>query len=271
MDKFSVLMSLYCKENVACLSESLDSIFNQTLLPSEVVLVEDGPLTPELYKVVGKYVEKHPIIKVVPLDKNVGLGRALNEGLKHCSYELVARMDTDDICKSDRFEKQITYMEQHPEIAVCGSWIDEFITSPADIVSSRKLPENHEELYQYGKTRNPINHVTVVFRKEAVLKVGSYQHCALMEDYYLWVRMIVHGMKLHNIPESLVYVRISADMFKRRGGFKYACTEASFQWKMYKFGYINLCNVLKNISIRFVVRIMPNSLRGFIYKRVIRK
>ncbi len=271
MENFSVLLSLYCKETDSFLRESLDSVFNQTIIPNEVILVEDGPLTPELYTTVKAYVDKYPQIKVVPLEKNGGLGAALNEGLKHCTNELVARMDTDDICKPNRFAKQIDYMQQHPDIDVCGCWIDEFIDSTTNVVSTRKLPENHDEIFQFGKSRNPINHPAVMFRKHAVLSVNSYQTFYLFEDYYLWARMLVKGLKFHNIQESLLFFRTSADMFKRRGGFKYACTEASFQWALYKIGYINLLYACKNIGIRFFIRIIPNRLRELIYKKLIRK
>ena len=125
--KFSVLLSVYRKEQPAYLRQSLDSIFTQTLLPDEVVLVKDGPLTDALDEVAEDYCRKYPVIRVVPLSENQGLGRALNEGLKHCSYDLVARMDTDDVAKPERFEKQIAVFCAHPEMDVVGAWIDEFV------------------------------------------------------------------------------------------------------------------------------------------------
>lgn len=269
--KFSVLMSLYYKENPAYLRESLESVFCQTLKPDEVVLVEDGPLTPALYDVVEEYARQHTEMKRVPLAQNGGLGKALREGLKHCSHSLVARMDTDDVCKPERFEKQVAFMENHPEIDVVGAWIDEFKDTTAQVVSTRKLPEYPNEIREFGKKRNPMNHPTVMFRKEAVERAGGFQHFHLFEDYHLWVRMMQAGARLYNIPEALLYFRISPDVYKRRGGWQYALVELRFQWCMHKTGYIGLSILLQNILIRLSTRIVPNAMRGYIYKKFLRK
>ncbi len=270
LSPFSVLLSLYYKESPDFLYQSLASIFDQTAIPAEVVLVKDGPLTEELKKILLGYQQKYSSLKIIPLPQNQGLGRALNEGLKHCTYDIVARMDTDDIAKPDRFEKQLSFLEAHPEIDVVGSWIDEFEGSIDNILSVRKLPETPEELFQYGKSRNPINHPAVMFRKSAVLRNGSYQHFPLFEDYYLWVRMLMNGSKFYNIQESLLYFRTSPDMFKRRGGIKYALTEMKLQYRFYKLGYISLYQMLKNDIVRTVVRLIPNSFRSIIYQKVLR-
>jgi len=269
--QFSVLLSLYMKESPIFLDQSLSSIFNQTLTADEVVLVEDGPLTPELYSIVNKYKSAHKELKLVKLEKNGGLGRALNEGLRHCSYDLVVRADTDDICKFDRFEKQVRFMESHPEIDVCSAAIDEFEGNKDSIVSTRALPCNHDELYKFGKRRNPINHPVSVFKKSAVESVGSYLHFYLFEDYYLWARMMVNGAKFHNLEESLLYFRRSPQMIKRRGGWKYAWTEMKFQCALHKIGYIGFLTMIENIIIRFGLRIMPNNTRGLIYSKLLRK
>lgn len=269
--KFSVLLSLYYKENPTFLSQSLNSIFHQTLRADEVVLVEDGPLTGELYEVVGKYEKEYPELKIIKLENNCGLGKALNEGLKYCTNDLVVRADTDDICRKERFEKQVRFMESHPEIDVCSAAIDEFEENKDKIVSTRALPCNHDELYKFGKRRNPINHPVSIFRKSAVESVGSYQHFYLFEDYYLWTRMMVNGAKFHNLQESLLYFRRSPQMIKRRGGWKYAWTEMKFQYALHKIGYIELLTMIENIAIRFGMRIIPNSLRSIIYSKFLRK
>lgn len=269
--QFSVLLSLYKKESPLFLDQSLSSIFNQTLTADEVVLVEDGPLTPELYDVINKYKSKHHELKLVRLEKNGGLGRALNKGLRYCSYDLVVRADTDDICKLDRFEKQVRFMESHQEIAVCSAAIDEFEGSKDCIVSTRALPCDHDELYKFGKRRNPINHPVSIFRKSAVESVGSYLHFYLFEDYYLWARMMVNGAKFHNLQESLLYFRRSPHMIKRRGGWKYAWTEMKFQFVLHKIGYIGLFTMIENIIIRFGLRIMPNSFRSMVYSKLLRQ
>lgn len=268
--KFSVLLSLYYKENPFFLEQSLQSIFNQTLRADEVVLVEDGPLTTELYDVVNRFQLKYPELKVVPLEKNGGLGRALNEGLRHCSYDIVARMDTDDIAKPNRLEQQINFMTANPEYDLVGSWIDEFYGDITNVRSIRKVPETHEEIYGYCKDRCPVNHPTVMFKKETVLASDGYFTKYFPEDYFLWIRMLMNGAKFYNIQESLLYFRSSPDTIKKRGGWKYAIGEVHIQWQIYKLGFINFPLFLKNSIIRFVVRIMPLALRTFVYEKWLR-
>lgn len=269
--KYSVLLSVYIKEHPSNLKKSIISLTNQTIEPDEIVIVKDGPLTNELEIIIEEYTNLYPYIKTIQLIQNQGLGKALNEGLKHCTYDIVARMDTDDIAKPNRFEKQIQIFQNNPDIDVVGTWIDEFENSTNNIISTRQLPENHFEIYQYAQKRNPINHPTVMFRKQAVIDAGGYQHFPLFEDYYLWIRMLLNGAKFYNIQESLLYFRFSPDMFKRRGGFKYACTEAKFQWHIHQLGFINLPKTIFNICIRFGTRIIPNGFRSWIYKNLLRK
>jgi glycosyltransferase involved in cell wall biosynthesis len=268
---FSVLMSLYAKERPEFLRTSLESVFTQTLRSDEVVLVLDGPITEALQSVVTEYSSKYPELKVVPIAKNGGLGKALNEGLKHCSHELVARMDTDDVCKLSRFEKQVHFMELHPEVSVVGAWIDEFVDSIEEVTSVRTLPESQAEILDFAKGRNPMNHPVVMFRKSAVLAVGSYQHFPLFEDYYLWVRMLVKSYQFYNLQESLLWFRSSPDMFKRRGGWSYAMDEVRFQKELKRLGLLSSLQMYKNIVVRFGVRVMPNSLRSLIYQKLLRR
>ena len=266
---FSVLLSLYKKESPSNLRQSLDSLLSQTLMPSEIILMEDGPLTAELEKVVTDYVNRCEILKVVRLPQNRGLGRALNEGLKYCSYNLVARMDTDDIARQDRFEKQVQFMNDHEDVDVCSAWIDEFIDSVDNIVSTKKLPETTEEIVKYAKHRSPLNHPVVMFRKNAVLTVGGYS--GFPEDYCLWVKMIMNGSKMYNIQESLLYFRYSPDMIRRRGGWEYAKDDVKSQWQFLRMGFIGFGTFIYNIAIRITVRMLPNGLRYSIYKKLLRK
>lgn len=270
MRSFSVLLSMYHKENALFLRQSLESIFTQTLLPTEVVLVEDGPLTNELYVTVKEFEDRFPMLKVVSFPLNQGLGKALNEGLKYCSYDIVARMDTDDIARPDRFKKQFEIFQEHPEMDVVGAWIDEFEKKVSNVLSVRKVPEEHEDILKFAKERNPVNHPVVMFRKSAVLKAGGYKHFPLFEDYNLWIRMLMNGARFYNIQESLLFFRFSQDMFKRRGGWKYAVTEVRLQFLFYQIGFINVFTMIKNISIRFVSRLLPNGLRSLLYKRIMR-
>lgn len=267
---FSVLLSLYKKESPSNFISAIEGIINQTILPSEIILMIDGPIGEELDSVVSKYVGNIPYLKVIRLEENIGLGRALNEGLKHCSYDIVARMDTDDIAKPDRFEKQLKVLHDNPDIDVVGSWTDEFIGDTGNVVSQRKLPEFHKDIYKFAKHRNPINHPTVMFRKEAVLAAGGYKHFPLFEDYYLWIRMLKNGAIFHNIQESLLYFRTSIDVYKRRGGFKYAVTELKLRKEMYTMGFISLFDFIVYTLPRFVTRIIPSVFRKYLYKIFLR-
>ncbi len=266
----SVLLSVYNKENPNYLVKSLDSIFSQTQSPVEVILVKDGPLNNELDGIIDLYVSRYPNLKVFPLVTNQGLGKALNEGLKHCSYDIVARMDTDDIAKPDRFEKQLAIFEKYSDIDVVGAWIDEFEDDISEVKSVRKLPELPDDIRQFAKRRNPINHPVVMFRKSAVLAAGGYQHFPLFEDYYLWIRMLMNGAKFYNIQESLLYFRFSPEMFKRRGGWKYMINELHFLQMMRQMHFISFSQFMQNLFVRFSIRLIPNSLRAIIYTKLIR-
>ena len=248
----------------------MDSIFTQTTCPDEVILVEDGPLSSELNDIISEYSAKYPTLKIIPLPTNQGLGKALNEGLKHCSYDIVARMDTDDIAKPDRFEKQLAVFEKYLDIDVVGAWIDEFEDDISEVKSVRKLPELPDDIRQFAKRRNPINHPVVMFRKSAVLAAGGYQHFPLFEDYYLWIRMLMNGAKFYNIQESLLYFRFSPEMFKRRGGWRYVISELHFLQKMRQMHFISFSEFMQNLFVRFSIRLIPNSLRAIIYTKLIR-
>ncbi len=267
---FSILMSLYWKEQPSFLRQSLDSVFDQTLPPDEVILVEDGPISDELQYVVSEFLERHSEMKVVSLPVNGGLGKALNEGLKHCSNELIARMDTDDISDPERFQKQVSFMKSHPDIDICGSWLQEFEGDLTNILNVKKVPISHQDISKYIKSRNPINHPSVIFRKTAVQNAGSYKSFPLFEDYFLWARMMANGCKFANIPECLVYFRVSLDMYKRRGGFRYAKDSAKFQWTLHKLGLTSALTAIKASILRGGVYILPNSLRASIYSKFLR-
>lgn len=269
--KFSVLMSLYYKENPLFLEESLESIINQSLLPNEIVIIKDGELTKELDSVINKYSKQYSkLINVISLDENQGLGKALSIGIKKCKYDLIARMDSDDISKKNRFERQIKIFENNYEIDIVGSWVEEFEGNKNNIVSKRKVPKTNKEILNFAKFRNPFNHPTVMLKKQAVLKANNYKDFYLNEDYYLWLRMLKKGFKAYNIQESLLYFRVNKDTFKRRGGLKYAVQDIRLQNKILELGFINKFEYLKNIFTRPVSRILPNFLREYIYKNFLR-
>lgn len=268
---FSVLMSVYFKEKPEFLRESIDSILRQTLKPTEIVIVFDGKLTDELYRLLDDYKNKNnDLFKYVQLEKNMGLGKALEIGITECSFDIIARMDTDDICHPERFEKQINFLINNPDVKVLGSWIAEFEEDPGKIESVRKVPAKYEEIKEYAKTRCPLNHMTVIYWKDVVVKSGSYQTLMWNEDYFLWGRMLNNNIKIRNLPEVLVYARAGADMFNRRGGLKYFRKEVELQREFLNMHFIDKTTFIKNVLTRGAVRILPNSWRGFIYKKLLR-
>lgn len=264
MLKFSLLISVYIKEKVEYLDQCLNSILNQTLSPDEIIIVEDGVLTSELYNCLDSWSKILPITRV-PLSKNLGLGLALNEGLKYCSNELVARMDSDDVCVPARFELQINKVI-NDGVDVCGSWVAEFEEDVGSPCLLRKTPKTHQGIVDCSKWKNPVNHPTVVFKKSNVVNVGSYESVIFFEDYYLWLKLINSGNIFYNIQEPLVYMRSGNGQLSRRSGFSYARFELLFFWKCYSDRVLPLFCVIKNIIIRVPFRILPKFLLGSLYK-----
>lgn len=268
---FSVLIPVYKKESPVFLKKSIESILYQTLKPDEIVLVKDGPLINKLNKIIQQFVDENPkLFSIIDLEKNVGLGKALEIGLQHCSYEIIARMDSDDICNPQRFERQIKFMEDNPKIDIVGSWIAEFIKNPEEIVFKRKVPITHSNIFEFAKLRNPMNHVTVMFKKIAVLRAGNYRQFPLFEDYYLWLRMLMNNTKFANIPEYLVFVRVGNNMLNKRRGINYLNREIKFQRKMLNMGFISYREFLRNLLLRGIPRLIPGRLLKFIYKKFAR-
>lgn len=268
---FSLLMSVYQYDDAKFFMQALDSIDANSVKPEDFVLVCDGALTDELNEIIKDYTSKL-VINVVRLPYNVGLGRALQTGINYCQYEWVARFDADDICISDRFEKQVAYIEDNPNVDVVGGQIIEFANIPNEEGTRKKIvPTSHRQIDKYAKSRNPMNHMTVMFKKSAVLAVGSYQHAPLYEDYDLWVRMLMKGFKFANIDEVIVHVRAGHNMYCRRGGMSYANQEILMQTKFYKLGFIPYGRMLKNLMIRVPIRLVSNRVRSIIYNKFLRQ
>lgn len=272
MDKFSVLMSVYLKENPEFLRLAIDSIVKQTIMPNQVVIVKDGPLTPELDGVIDEFNLLYPgLFKIVSLETNRGLGLALREGVIMCDNELIARMDSDDISRSDRFELQLKEFMKDPALDICGSHVLEFEVNIENIVAKRIVPIEDEAIKKYQKRRDGFNHVSVMFKKSAVLRAGNYQSCLLMEDTLLWVNIFLSGAKAVNIDDYLVFVRIGKDMFERRGGFSYYKKYKSGRKQIYKTGYISWWDYRYTLLVQFAVALMPNKLRGWIFKKLLHR
>ncbi len=270
--QFSVLISVYKKEKADYLKQALQSIINQTLKPAEIVIVKDGLLTKKLDECIENFQKQNPkLFKILAFKENRGLGLALRDGVKSCKYEYIARMDSDDISKPDRFEKQFGYLQKHPETALLGTWIIEFSKDEKKPDTITKLPCNHLEIIKFAKRRNPFRHMTVIYKKQAVIDSGNYRDFLWFEDYDLWIRMLQKGYITANIPEYLVNVRADKSMFARRGGWKYLKQEYKFQVFLLKTGFITKMEFVINIFIRSVVRVVPNNIRVFIYNKILRK
>lgn len=270
---FSVLLSVYQKEKAEYLKEAIESVyFNQILKPNEIILVEDGPLTEKLYSTIVDLKLKigKNILKTVKLEKNMGLGNALRIGIEKCSNELIARMDTDDIAYPNRFEEQINYFKNYPETDVLGTFMSEFVDNIENIICIKDAPNNSIDMKKYMKLRDPVNHPSVMFKKSKVLEAGNYKEIFLNEDSYLWGRMLSKGYIFRNIQEPLVYFRTTDDTYKRRGGWKYIKAEYGLQKEFLKLGIINKIEFIRNITLKNIIRLMPNSFRKFIYLRVLR-
>lgn len=268
--KFSVLMSVYQADDAIFFDQALKSIVANTIQPTEVVLVCDGKLTAELEQVIDDYQHKLPMY-LLRLESNVGLGLALQAGLQYCTYEWVARFDADDICCEDRFAKHIDFLQKNPNIDIFGGQIIEFNQSPNETAAVKKrVPLEYRIIESYAKSRNPMNHMTVMFRKSAVIDAGNYQHAPLYEDYDLWVRMLIRGFKFANIDQVLVYARVGDKMYQRRGGLSYATQETIMQYSFYKLGFLSRLQLIKNLMLRIPIRVIPSNIRGMIYSKVLR-
>lgn len=261
---------MYRNDDVAALRESVESLLNQERVPSEIVVVLDGPVPDGISTLLNSYETQYgQLFKIVPLPVNGGLGKALTIGLEHCTYDLVARMDADDIAKPHRFAKQVAYMERYPDTALVGGWIEEFYGTTDNVLSLRKVPEQHEEIVRFSRMRSPFNHPTVMFRKQAIQEVGGYHDYGTFEDYHLWARLIVSKKKCYNIQDSLLFFRTTSNLYKRRGGWKKAVAEYNLQKYFLSIGFINTAQFVRNVSSRGIARIVPNFVRAMLYKLVL--
>lgn len=270
--KFSVLIPIYYKENPEYFNTALESIVNQTLMPNEIVIVKDGVLTEALEDVIAKYLSKYPgLFNIVALEDNVGQGKARNAGLQACKYDYIALMDSDDIADLTRFEKQIGYLEKHPEIDCIGSNITEFEGEQENIISKKVVPLTHENIFKFGKWRSPMNNMTIIYKKDKVLEVGGYNSFNFGEDYLLFAKMLMNGCKFHNFEKCLVNARAGSRMLAKRVGWNKIKQEFLLFYEFKKMGYINNYQFVRNVTLKFLLRVIPNWLRSWIYRRFLRK
>lgn len=273
-NKYSVLMSVYKNDSAEFLNLALKSIYdNQTRKPDEIVVVFDGPLNNDLYSVLDDFKKgKESIVNYYPQELNRGLGEALRIGSELCTGDYIFRMDSDDVSDSHRFEKQIAYVESHPEIDVVGTDIAEFNNSPNEENKRvRVCPENHIDIVYMAKKRNPMNHVSVCMKKSALMKSGGYQSLLLLEDYYLWLNMIATGCRLANINESLVYVRVGNGFDSKRGSKERISGWRVLQDFMLEHGMITKHEANLNMIYIWVFVKTPAWLKKILYQKVLRK
>lgn len=275
---YSVLMSVYGKENSVWFKKAAESMLNQTAPPDEFVLICDGPLTEELETAVEELDRSYPgMFQILRLKENVGLGEALRQGILLCRNELVARMDSDDIACPDRCRQQLELFQKIPELAFSSGTIAEFFdereleSSETAALRLRTLPQSHEEIVSYAKKRNPMNHMAIMLKKSAVLQAGNYQSAEGLEDYDLWSRMLQLGFRAGNLKETLVWARIGNGMEQRRGGVKYAGRMARFQTLLLKRGFLSLPQYIINCCIRIPVSLLPGRIRAAVYGVCLRR
>ena len=270
--KFSVCMSVYRNDKPEDFLTAVRSIYNQTMPPSEIILVVDGPIPDLVDKAIATLQGEIPVMRVIRLEKNCGHAVARQTGLDVAANNLCAVMDSDDIAVPERFEKQLKAFEVHPEVTVVGGIINEFIGSTENVVGTRIVPESDADIKEYLKSRCPMNLVTVMLKKDDVMKVGGYQDWYCEEDYYLWVRLTLARYKFYNIQENLVNVRVGEEMYQRRGGMRYFKSEAKLQKYMWDNGIISFPKYCYNVLLRLVLQVlMPNKLRGWVFQKFARK
>ena len=269
MSLFSVITSVYKKDKPEFVRVALDSMLvNQSVKPTEIVLVQDGPVPEGLSLLLSEYESKYPeVMHIIRLEINGGLGNALKLGVENAKHDICARMDSDDICLPDRFEKQLAYMEAHPDCDIVGGQITEFIDTPDNIVGKREVPCDNEAIYHYMRSRCALNHPTVMFKKKAVLNAGNYQDWFWNEDYYMWIRMMEQDCVFANLPDVLVNMRSGLDQYGRRGGKKYFDSEIGIKKLMLEKGMITRKEYIINYIQRFIIQLLlPNSVRGWVFR-----
>lgn len=264
----SVVQPIYGGDDKKALELAVESVLSQSLPPRELVMVIEPPLTPGVNRFLDRLSSPETTIRKLYVEEGVGLGQALNKGVSEATSKYIARMDSDDFSAEHRFERQYRFLEENQQTDLVGSFSGEFTDSINKITNKKKVPERHEDIVSFAKFRNPINHPTVMCKREAILQAGNYKTVPNFEDYDLWVRMLDNGCIMRNIPEILVYSRTGYDFYQRRGGLNYLRTEIQFQTRLYKYGFIGLDTAIRNSLLRGGVRILPPMIRSRIYSTV---
>ena len=264
---FSVLLSVHFAENSVYLRQALTSIWDeQTLKPDQIVLVKDGPLTPELEAEIARWLARlQDVMTVVALPRNVGLGAALNEGLEACEHELVARMDTDDVAFGERFARQVAFMNMNPEVVACSAALEEWDEKLETRLGCRRLPCEPDKLFRFAKCRSPLSHPLVFLRKSVVQAVGGYPPLRKAQDHALWSLLLSKGYALANLPEVLLKMRTGNELLERRG-WDYFREEYKLIRYQRSIGFLSAMQYYANIFLRACLRLSPNSIKRLAYR-----
>ncbi len=269
LNYFTVVMSVYHADCPILFKLAVDSLLDQTVKPSEIIIVADGPVGDEIDEVLES-LSTIDIINVRKMKENRGLAYSRKYAIELSSNGLVAVMDSDDICALDRFEHQVKeFCDEKTDVV--GGWIEEFNVNPKDKGVIRKTPLELADIYKFGKWRNPINHVTLMFKKSSYDSVGGYADLLANEDWEMISRMLVNGLIVRNIPEVLVNVRGGDDMINRRRTSRQFWGEMNVFKLMYKCNYLNFFQFLINVGLRTTIRVLPLSFTVFLYRNILRK
>lgn len=271
MEKYSVLMTVYTKDNPEYFSLALDSMVNQTYKPDEIVLVKDGPVVEELQRVIDDHIAAGAPIVQVRLEKNVGLGLALNEGIKVIKNELIARMDSDDYSMPERCELQVREFEKNPALDIIGCPVLEFVGTIDNIVGERKVPLTNEEIYKFAKKRDPFNHPTVMYRKGAVQAAGCYSNYRKNQDTDLWIKMLSNGVTCMNLADPVFRFRFDEGTYKKRKSWINTKILIEIRYKAWKSGFNSFGEFLMVAIAQLGMYILPVGFQKFLYQKILRR
>lgn len=268
--KYSIAMSVYKKDHPEWFEQAIESLLTQTLPSEDIVIVADGPLTPQLNAVLRRY-KGNKSISIVRLPVNQGLGSALNAAIKRAKNELIARMDADDIAVPNRFELQIAGFNKNPKLDILGGQIAEFVNSPEEITAYRKVPLTHSEIKHFARRRCPFNHPTVMYKKSTIQSLGGYDASAIrVEDYDLWQRALANDAVCANIEVTLLHYRSTVDAMKRRKTFTSLKNHIRARARFYTKRYISLADFLYGVVTQTTLFIIPTGLASALFKKVMR-
>lgn len=270
--EYSVLMTVYDRDNPLYFKKALESMLNQTKMPNEIIIVKDGPVNSNIQSVIEEIKREYlSLIKEVQLEKNIGLGLALNEGIKYCKNELIARMDSDDISLSKRCEKQIIEFEKDPELDIVGCSVIEFVDEINNKVGERKVPLENDSIYKYCKKRDPFNHPTVMYKKSKLEAVGCYSDLRKNQDTDLWIKMLLNKSKCLNISEPLLYFRFDKNTYKKRKNWLNTKLLIKIRWKAYLSGFCSFFDFFQVFIVQILIFLMPIKIQEFLYRNLLRK